>query len=207
MSLKRKARPKKFNRREVAKHQRRDVHHYLYNHTVFASMIEVAWAAFFDALGMRWDYEPRVVVLPDGRIYPPDFYLFDLGVYVECKGQVLEDGLMEKLEAATKELRKPILLLKGSPQRAVFKMGPEMGIELLMPTAMGVLKIDNLNFAECTGCGRVLIHRPEPNRVYYGCRCRNNYKQEVRIGERIKTAARTRTAEETVDLRRLPEYH
>lgn len=39
----------------------------------FRSRLEARWAVFFDALGMRWEYEPQGFELPGGIRYLPDF--------------------------------------------------------------------------------------------------------------------------------------
>lgn len=39
----------------------------------FRSRLEARWAVFFDALGVRWEYEPEGFILPSGEWYLPDF--------------------------------------------------------------------------------------------------------------------------------------
>lgn len=39
----------------------------------FRSRLEARWAVFFDALGMKWEYEPEGFELPGGVRYLPDF--------------------------------------------------------------------------------------------------------------------------------------
>jgi hypothetical protein len=51
----------------------------------FRSRLEARWAVFFDALGIRWQYEPQGFDL-DGDRYLPDFYLPDQRLWVEVKG-------------------------------------------------------------------------------------------------------------------------
>lgn len=63
----------------------------------FRSRLEARWAVFFDALGMRWEYEPEGFELPNGR-YLPDFFVHmradhhavkqhpGAGYWVEVKG-------------------------------------------------------------------------------------------------------------------------
>jgi hypothetical protein len=59
-------------------------------HVSFAHPVERELARLFDEHHVRWLYEPHTFVLesdPDGTIreaFTPDFYLPDLGVYVEC---------------------------------------------------------------------------------------------------------------------------
>lgn len=52
----------------------------------FRSRLEARWAVFFDAVGLEWQYEPEGFELPSGW-YLPDFYLPDLRMRVEIKGQ------------------------------------------------------------------------------------------------------------------------
>ena len=52
---------------------------------LFRSRLEARWAVFFDALGIRWLYEPEAFELPSGARYLPDFYLPDLKRWVEVK--------------------------------------------------------------------------------------------------------------------------
>lgn len=53
----------------------------------FRSRLEARWAVFFDALGIRFEYEPQGYELSDGTWYLPDFYLPDIkrGVFAEVK--------------------------------------------------------------------------------------------------------------------------
>jgi hypothetical protein len=54
---------------------------------LFRSRLEARWAVVFDSLGLRWEYEPQgYLVGEDRRPYLPDFYLTDLGWWVEVKG-------------------------------------------------------------------------------------------------------------------------
>ena len=56
----------------------------------FAHPVERELARIFDAHGIAWQYEPHLFVLErngDGSVheaFAPDFYLPDLGLYVEC---------------------------------------------------------------------------------------------------------------------------
>lgn len=51
----------------------------------FRSRLEARWAVFFDALNMRWQYEPEGFELSTGR-YLPDFWLPETQVWIEIKG-------------------------------------------------------------------------------------------------------------------------
>jgi hypothetical protein len=51
--------------------------------TRFMHPIEGEFAALLDRHGIRWAYEPHRFPLEDGE-FVPDFFLPDVGVYVEC---------------------------------------------------------------------------------------------------------------------------
>ena len=67
----------------------------------FRSRLEARWAVFFDALGVKWSYEPIGFELPSGAKYLPDFRIKCLGkrgctnepftLFVEVKGEMTED--------------------------------------------------------------------------------------------------------------------
>lgn len=50
----------------------------------FRSRLEARWAVFFDALGVKWEYEPEGYELSTGW-YLPDFWLPDFGFFAEIK--------------------------------------------------------------------------------------------------------------------------
>jgi hypothetical protein len=56
----------------------------------FAHPVERELARVFDEHGIAWEYEPHTFVLdrrPDGSVreaFTPDFFLPELGLYVEC---------------------------------------------------------------------------------------------------------------------------
>ena len=56
----------------------------------FAHPVERELARLFDEHGIAWEYEPHTFVLdrhPDGSVkeaFTPDFFLPELGVYIEC---------------------------------------------------------------------------------------------------------------------------
>ena len=80
-----------------------------YNGYRFRSRLEARWAVFFDACGVKWEYEPEGFVLPNGQYYLPDFLLHDVtfnhagctegnDLYVEVKGKMTEEDA-EKIKA------------------------------------------------------------------------------------------------------------
>ncbi len=57
-----------------------------YSGIQFRSRLEARWAVFFDALGLKWQYEPEGYQLPSGW-YLPDFLLPNMcgGTFIEIK--------------------------------------------------------------------------------------------------------------------------
>jgi hypothetical protein len=86
----------------------------MYGGVQFRSRLEAKWAAFFDAVGWRWSYEPV-----DLNGWTPDFVLhLNEPVYVEVKPALTEEELREnipKIEAA-------------SPGREVLLLGADVGL-------------------------------------------------------------------------------
>lgn len=79
-----------------------------YNGFRFRSRLEARWAVFFDALGIRYEYEREGYELPGGVRYLPDFWLPQQECFIEIKGWQIAEGdetylkaqlLAEELEA------------------------------------------------------------------------------------------------------------
>lgn len=87
----------------------------MYDGHRFRSRAEARWAVFFNAVGWRYEYEKEGYDLR-GRWYLPDFFLPDLGFWLEVKGgEPTEDEvtLCERLVEAT---GRPCLLAAGAPE-------------------------------------------------------------------------------------------
>lgn len=69
----------------------------VYNGYRFRSRLEARWAVFFDAAGIKYQYEPEGYVFEDGTKYLPDFFLPDFKIYCEIKpSREMDDGKAEK---------------------------------------------------------------------------------------------------------------
>lgn len=74
----------------------------------FRSRLEARWAVFFDACGVKWEYEPEGFDLGDGLYYLPDFLLHDVWIrnhtphdlWVEVKGQMTEEDARKIIKFA-----------------------------------------------------------------------------------------------------------
>lgn len=63
----------------------------VYNGYRFRSRLEARWAVFFDALGIKYEYEPEGFQMSDGTMYLPDFYLPESKSFFEVKGIMSEE--------------------------------------------------------------------------------------------------------------------
>jgi hypothetical protein len=77
------------------------------------SRIEARWAVFFDASGVKWEYEREGFDLGRDGYYLPDFYLPELGVWVEIKGSVPTIEECHKCERLA-EQGEPVFILWGA---------------------------------------------------------------------------------------------
>ena len=97
-----------------------------YNGYRFRSRLEARWAVFFDALDMKYKYEPEGFDLGDGEYYLPDFYLDDFELFIEIKpfdrSMVRYVGDNNEWERKCARFRdstgKAILLCYGDPSEA-----------------------------------------------------------------------------------------
>jgi len=83
----------------------------------FRSRLEARWAVFFDAIGIKWEYEKEEFELSNGRRYLPDFYLEDWELWCEIKpgkkSMSTEDTF--KIQDFVINKRETLLLIEGSP--------------------------------------------------------------------------------------------
>ncbi len=85
-----------------------------YNGYHFRSRTEARWAVFFDALGIRYEYEKEGFKLPSGY-YLPDFWLPDQEFWVEVKPTLLYEGDEEKCVELATQTERSVLLFQGTP--------------------------------------------------------------------------------------------
>jgi hypothetical protein len=115
----------------------------------FRSRTEARWAVFFDALGLRWTFEEQGYQLPlagaenpaemgDSIWYLPDFWLPDLGLWVEVKGGAPNKKEDAKARALALDSGKPVLLLAGSPLFPKYRHPADPAHLIYRPTRRGV---------------------------------------------------------------------
>jgi hypothetical protein len=94
----------------------------IYKGYKFRSRLEARWAVFFDTASIKFEYDLDGHRLPSASVYLPDFYLTDLGVYVEVQpAPNLDPTIVKKgLEFALGGDNQ-LLLIVGSPtQESMF---------------------------------------------------------------------------------------
>ena len=89
----------------------------VYNGYRFRSRLETRWAVFFDAAGIKYEYEPEGFELSDGTKYLPDFYLPWFHAFVEIKPYDYSDRkkAMQKCEQLINLDNTVILYCEGDP--------------------------------------------------------------------------------------------
>lgn len=60
----------------------------------FRSRLEARWAVFFDALGLRWQYELEGLEVGENCRYLPDFFLPDWRIHLEVKPDLPRESLI-----------------------------------------------------------------------------------------------------------------
>lgn len=92
----------------------------LYKGNYFRSRTEARWAVYFDALGVRWEYEKEGYNLGDGIYYLPDFWFPDDDMYGEVKGEYcIAENDMQKVRRLCEQSKKTVCLFIGIPDRTV----------------------------------------------------------------------------------------
>lgn len=84
-----------------------------YHGVTFRSKLESEWAAWFDSIGITWEYEP----IKFGR-YTPDFGINGLTVFVEVKPMNITR--MNKFSSCTM----PLIVVFGKPNSPVVDYVP-----------------------------------------------------------------------------------
>jgi len=89
----------------------------VYNGYRFRSRLEARWAVFFDAMGIKYEYEPEGFEFQDGTMYLPDFYLPEADEFFEVKGSMTGKDL-HKIKMLVNESGKAVAI--GYPDLTFF---------------------------------------------------------------------------------------
>jgi len=93
-----------------------------YKGQLYRSKLEACWAAFFDELGLRFEYELDAYELPSGN-YLPDFLLVDVaghtGVWTEIKATTPTERELELCRELCEGTGREVVILWGQPMTHV----------------------------------------------------------------------------------------
>jgi hypothetical protein len=81
----------------------------------FRSRLEARWAVFFDHMGTKWEYEKEGYHLSNGEMYLPDFWLPDLGIWIEIKGQEPTKAELERCRLLREATGNAVAIFPGLP--------------------------------------------------------------------------------------------
>lgn len=133
-----------------------------YGGVVFRSALEADWACTLDHHGIIWQYEPRLLKLPSGALYLPDFWLPGLHTFIEVKGPQMERVGKANELASVADLETVITLIGFPPlMRRTGEFFHDPYMQWRDP-----LRYDT-RFAQCPHCSAWQWLRPQLSR-----RCR-----------------------------------
>ncbi|PEP96673.1 hypothetical protein [Bacillus toyonensis] len=155
----------------------------------FRSRLEARWAVFFDALGIKWEYEKEGYDLGGLGYYLPDFFLKNIGLrddnhglWVEIKPDRPNATEEEKMEKLVMGLKSDGIILIGNPSagggwsdRGDYHYQYEY---YEYDDGNSVFWDDCMIFTKCYSCGAMKIEYNEHN--YMSCpkcgeRCDDNH--------------------------------
>lgn len=130
----------------------------IYKDIEMRSILETKVASFLDALNIKWQYEPKVFTLSNGVTLIPDFYLTELKMWMEVKGDI-EGCNKEIWKLFTKENNTETIILNGKEALFISATDYYLGGELLVDKW--------ILLGKCSNCGSYFFCSNEGN---YNCR-------------------------------------
>ena len=120
----------------------------------FRSRLEARWAVFFDALGIKWQYEPEGLRLGNGTLYLPDFYLPECNTFFEVKG-LLADKDLDKIQQLIKSGRSVVLGFDAANTEAglTFRACDHWGVDSDGQQIYELADMEGSVLCRCHACG------------------------------------------------------
>lgn len=117
----------------------------IYKGYLFASRLECRWVYYLDLLGVPWEYEKEAYDL-DGLVYIPDLWLNTLRLWLEIKGEIIDD----KRGLLIMEKAKRLAILSGFP--VVLTFNDPYDMKCVTFGIRGGVYMDS-HFSLCPHCG------------------------------------------------------
>lgn len=97
----------------------------------FRSRTEARWAVFFDALGLKWEYEKEGFELPSGW-YLPDFWIPEWRAWVEVKGEEPTHREQSLAQELCEALHQRVMVVVGTPEAGAEQIQSAMLLKLIL---------------------------------------------------------------------------
>jgi predicted Zn-ribbon and HTH transcriptional regulator len=130
----------------------------IYKGVTFRSTTEARWAVFFDACGLKWMYEPFRMNLGKNGSYLPDFYLPEIELFIEVKGEWEKDPERPEKKCASlcdATLMKVYLVWGNMPTQPEECMDDLRNVVFIPHEHMSCGSDLNYIFCECSTCHRI----------------------------------------------------
>ena len=150
-----------------------------YNGHLFRSRLEARWAVFFDALGIKYRYEPEGYRLPNGMAYLPDFFLPEIngGIFAEVKGKI-DDASLEKIAQLAAWTEKPVAVLENIPN-------PGDSADISVYYDEHSMDMGH-EFCQCPKCGKTGLQFEA--RAARNCDCTDNDREYMGLQPQVEAA-------------------
>lgn len=171
----------------------------------FRSRSEARFAVFLDALGIRWDYEIEGYELGSAGRYLPDFWLPDLGIWIEIKGTDPTVEEQQKARALAMQSENPVYIFYGGMEPPAkedghfFRVGSgfrALGYGAIQHAAWARLPYPNFSFiwVECETCHAVDVIGIGPTLEMTKRICECNTTVRPRSGRLVQAYQASRSA-------------
>jgi hypothetical protein len=121
----------------------------------FRSRLEARWAVFFNALGIKYEYEKEGFDL-DGTWYLPDFWLPEYKYWIEIKGQNAKDQEENKCSKLTDMTHHPTFLFSGSIPLPDYEIC-DIATLYIGDDIFSASKYERYAWSECPFCEKINI--------------------------------------------------
>lgn len=98
----------------------------------FRSRLEARWTVFFDALGIKWQYESEGFDLDEVGRYLPDFWLPQVHSWAEVKPETFTYTELRRCSALQKATGYDVVLLDGPPDFRSYFIYDDLPTDYLM---------------------------------------------------------------------------